>query len=465
LSTARLRTRSASPAGSGLFGPLLSDVLQLVADPAPLGGFLATTSIGQMADASVAMSTAETTPIPVTALLPRRPPEKGEPWQAYRDDTLQRLGAWARRLEAIGLTPEPLISATGLRFDAEPDHLQQLEASADGIELIELDPLLEATALDEVPHDIDLPPFAEEHPDVDGTGVTVAVLDTGVDSEHPQLNVPQSFSTCDEPAEMPGKHATHCAGIIASQDDEYRGVAPGVRLINIKVGRANGLVQPRWVSRGFDRAADAGAGIISVSLGFNHRPLFSRGGHGWACSRGRMCQVCRSVDTAVRRGQLVVVAAGNEHDLAQEMRRAGDGKRLDTEICCPGQSTAAVTVGSISKRSWAPASSSSHGPSSTGARKPDIAAPGVNIMSTIPVPRGPDGRPLSDLSRGDIFARDSGTSMATPVVAGIAALLTQRMQQAGSTATPTALKRALVRYAQPLSSGRDIVGSGRAALP
>lgn len=242
-------------------------------------------------------------------------------------------------------------------------------------------------------------------------------------------------------------------------------MAPGVRLINVKVGRASGSIKPGWVSQGFDRAADAGARIVSVSLGFNHRPLFSPNGHGWSCTRRRMCQLCRSVDTASRRGQFVVVAAGNEHDFAQELRRAGDGGLLDTEICCPGQSRAAFTVASISKRTWVPASSSSHGPSATGARKPNIAAPGVNVMSTIPVPRGSDGQPLSNLSRGDVFARDSGTSMAAPVVTGIAALLTQQMQQAGAKATPSALRRALIGDARSLRSGRDIVGCGRAALP
>lgn len=139
------------------------------------------------------MSIAESTPIPVTALLPRRPPEQGESWRSYRDDTLNRLGRFAKRLEAMGLEPEPLISASALRFDAEPDQLQHLKASAEDIELIELDPLLEATAMDEVPQDIELPPFCAQHPGVDGEGVAVAVLDTGVDSEHPQLKVAESF--------------------------------------------------------------------------------------------------------------------------------------------------------------------------------------------------------------------------------------------------------------------------------
>jgi serine protease AprX len=98
-------------------------------------------------------------------------------------------------------------------------------------------------------------------------------------------------------------------------------------------------------------------------------------------------------------------------------------------------------------------------------QKPDIAAPGVNVCSTIPVPRGGDGRPVANPARGDIFARDSGTSMATPVVAGMAALLAQRLKQRGREPRPDVLRRTLMRAAQPLLFGREAVGRGRATLP
>lgn len=427
-------------------------------------GFLAVASMGQMVDAFATDAIAEN--VPVTALLPRQVPKREQPWSSYRDETLTHMERWAKRLEKMSVQSEPLISATALRFDAAPDQLRHLQAQPKGIELIELEPLLDATVLDDIPTDIDLPSFGSRYPGIDGRGVTVAVLDTGVDTEHPDLDVAASFTECDESVEIPGLHGTHCAGIIASRDEEFRGVAPGVRLLNIKVGRASNRVKPGSVTRGIDRAAEAGALIVSVSLGFNHRPRLSRGGHGWSCTRRRPCQVCRAVDTVTRRGaQLVIVAAGNEHEIADEMRRMGEGSLLDTELCCPGQSRQAVTVGSIYKHSWLPASSSSRGPSSSGAAKPDLAAPGVNVTSTIPIPRGPDGNPIAAPSRSDIFAQMSGTSMATPVVAGIAALCAQRLKDAGRSADRVALRRAVLRAARPLPHGRDVVGRGRARLP
>jgi subtilisin family serine protease len=329
---------------------------------------------------------------------------------------------------------------------------------------VELDPPLLATALDDVPSDIGLPTFQQHNSGIDGSKVTVAVLDTGIDTDHPYLEVAESSNTSGEPIERPGVHGTHCAGIIASRDQDFRGVAPGVRLLNVKVGRANGYVEPGNLSRGFDTLSDTGFAIISVSLGFNHRPITSTEGHGWQCGRYR-CVVCRAVDTSVRRGHLVVVAAGNEHERADALRRTGEGKSFDTELCCPGQTTAAVTVGSVSKRDGLPASTSSRGPSARGAAKPDIAAPGVNITSTIPIPRDADNAPERNAARRDLFARDSGTSMATPVVAGAAALLAQRMIERGREPTPAALKSALVRAATRLPFGHDAVGAGRVQMP
>lgn len=378
----------------------------------------------------------------ITALLPRQPPAAGTTWTAYRDATLTRLDRVGARLAKMGIDTTPMIASAGLQLRAAPDQLRHLEATGgDQIQFLELDPVLRAELLDDISGDVGLPDFHAAFPGLDGAGIGVAVLDSGIDVEHPHLAVAASSSTCAESDTLPGLHGTHCGGIVASQDAHFRGVAPGVRLVNVKVGRANGSFQPGDISRGFDIAsADDGVDIISVSLGLNHLPWISANGQGWSCPRGVLCQLCRGVEIAIR--------------------RAGHGGTFDTELCCPGQFRGALTVGSVAKRTWLPAPTSSRGPSSSGVVKPDLVAPGVNVTSTIPVPRGAGGKPDSAASRADLFARQSGTSMATPVVAGLAALTLQRARSVGRRPTPAALKRTLRASAHALPFGPYVTGEG-----
>ena len=123
------------------------------------------------------------------------------------------------------------------------------------------------------------------------------------------------------------------------------------------------------------------------------------------------------MDNAVRLdGVFVVVAAGNEHDRAQALRANGFGANFDTEVSCPGHAREALTVGATTKASFLPASFSSRGPSADGRDKPDVCAPGVNITSTIPAPRLPNGDLVPSPPRASLFGVKSGTSMATPIV-------------------------------------------------
>jgi subtilisin family serine protease len=162
---------------------------------------------------------------------------------------------------------------------------------------------------------------------------------------------------------------------------------------------------------------------------------------------------------------VVVVAAGNEHDRAQALRAAGLGNPFDTELVCPGQSRKALTVGAISKQIFQLASFSSRGPTSYGTSKPDLCAPGVNITSTVPVPRLPSGALLAHPPRASLFARDSGTSMATPFVAAAVALLVQKNVEAGGSWTPDLIKQQLLSGGLAALIGRaDEIGSGRLFL-
>ncbi|MFY9959307.1 S8 family serine peptidase, partial [Pseudomonas sp.] len=272
-----------------------------------------------------------------------------------------------------------------------------------------------------------------------------------------------SVSTCGEDFLIPGSHGTHCAGSIASRDSLYRGVAPDVELLNIKVLRHDGSGRHTSIVQGIDAALDLKADIISMSLGFNHLPAWSDRGHGWACPDGR-CPLCTAVDNASTFGAIVCVAAGNEHARADALRRMGYGHLIDTELGCPGQARGAITVGAISKRTFLPAEFSSRGPSAYGTEKPDLVAPGINIMSTTPVPRQTDGSLEPTPLRADLFGRKSGTSMATPIVAGVAALLLQQRRSQNQSVTVSAMRKAILDATTAMGLPVNVVGVGRVTL-
>ncbi|MHC4342343.1 MAG: S8 family serine peptidase, partial [Planctomycetota bacterium] len=321
--------------------------------------------------------------LPVVIQMPPVQARQGESWAAYRKRARRGLAP----LLAPGRTP--LLAANALQATLSPEEI----ASLRGYRWMELDPVVQLASMDDAALDVGLFEFRRSHPGRDGTGVKVAVLDSGVDRHHPHLKVARSVTACDEAATIPGSHGTHCAGILASQDKVYGGIAPQVTLLNVKVLRADGTGRHTFVTKGIDLAMDLQAHVLSISIGFNHLPVWSQGGHGWTCRKGH-CPLCTAVDNATVLGNaVVVVAAGNDHEHAEALRNWGDGKSFDTELGCPGQARGALTVAAMTKRTFKPASFSSHGPTADGRAKPDLIAPGVNITSTVPVPRRKDGKP------------------------------------------------------------------------
>ncbi|WP_326815906.1 MULTISPECIES: S8 family serine peptidase [unclassified Streptomyces] len=229
-----------------------------------------------------------------------------------------------------------------------------------------------------------------------GQGVDVAVLDTGVDAGHPDLAdriaTRQSFVP-DENTDDHAGHGTHVASIIAgtgaASGGKEKGVAPGARLRIGKVLDNHGSGQISYALAGMEWAAvDQHAKVINMSLGTSQ------------VSDGTD-PMSRAVDRlSAQTGALFVVAAGNF------------GEDPST-IVAPGAATSALTVGAVDSTDSL-ATFSSRGPRVDGALKPEITAPGVDILAANSQFIGNDQGAYQSMS---------GTSMATPHVAGAAALL------------------------------------------
>ena len=253
---------------------------------------------------------------------------------------------------------------------------------------------------------------------LNGKGVRVAVLDTGVDATHPDLKgkvvAAANFSESDTSTDRDG-HGTHVASIVAGTGARAagarRGVAFGASLLNGKVLDDFGFGTDSSVIAGMEWAARHRARIANLSLG--GEPTDGSDPLSQALNR-------------LTRGMLFVVAAGN----------AGPD---DQTVSTPGSAAAALTVGAVDGADQL-ADFSSQGPRfGDYAMKPDITAPGVEIVAARATGTSL-GEPVDRW-----YTRLSGTSMATPHVAGAAAVLAQRWPRW----TPTRLKAVLMGTAAP----------------
>ncbi|MGR6318749.1 S8 family serine peptidase [Micromonospora soli] len=233
----------------------------------------------------------------------------------------------------------------------------------------------------------------------DGSGVRVAVLDTGVDATHPDLAgriaEAQDFSGSGSARDGHG-HGTHVAATIAgsgaASDGLRKGVAPGAQLLIGKVLGDDGSGYDSSIIAGMEWAAHSGAKVISMSLGGPPTD-----------GTDPMSQAVN--DLTAETGALFVIAAGNE----------GAARTVGT----PGAASAALTVGAVDRGDNL-ADFSSRGPRlGDNGLKPEITAPGVGIVAARAAGTSM-GTPVDDA-----YTRASGTSMATPHVAGAAAILAQ----------------------------------------
>ncbi|WP_410789813.1 S8 family serine peptidase [Kribbella sp. C-35] len=251
-----------------------------------------------------------------------------------------------------------------------------------------------------------------------GKGVSVAVLDSGVDATHPDLATQiageKNFTT--ESADDLVGHGTHVASTIAgtgaASDGRYKGVAPDARIYDGKICEVWGCDESAILA-GMEWAAnEVKAKIVNLSIGGQDTPELD------------------PVEEAVNRltaqsGTLFVIAAGNEGP--------GDGT-----ISSPGSADAALTVGNVTKQDQLNETSSRGPRVGDSALKPDVTAPGTDIVAA----KSKDssiGEPV-----GDQYLRLSGTSMATPHTAGAAAILLQEHPSW----TPAEVKAALMGSAK-----------------
>ncbi|MEV0186564.1 S8 family serine peptidase [Streptomyces sp. NPDC050625] len=257
---------------------------------------------------------------------------------------------------------------------------------------------------------------------ISGTGVSVAVVDTGVDDTHPALAGivgPQQDMTGTAVKRDDRGHGTHCAGVIAGRDATFRGIAPGATIVDIRMMNGEGHATAEWAVEGLIAVATSGADVASNSWGFTLRD------GAWYCAAGN-CVLCTGADGLVSLGVVVAVAAGNEG-----VDFWGDPY---PKIRCPGNAYKIVTVGATDDADNI-ASFSSHGQTPDGRPKPDVAAPGVAIASAR---AAGTGKPADVVAPG--FINKSGTSMATPHVAGLAALILDK----NDTLTPAVVKKLIV---------------------
>jgi subtilisin family serine protease len=267
----------------------------------------------------------------------------------------------------------------------------------------------------------------------DGTGATVAVLDTGIDATHPDLvdriTETQTFVPGQDVGDRNG-HGTHVASTIlgsgAASAGLNKGVAPGAKLVVGKVLGDDGFGQNSWLIDGMEWAADR-AKVVNMSLG---DPEFTDG----------LDPMSQAVNQLTRdEGVLFVVAAGNSGS--------------EFAIGSPGAADEALTVGAVDgldQRAWF----SSMGPrSGDHALKPDLSAPGVEVTAAR----------SQQMEWGEgMYQTMEGTSMASPHVAGAAAILAA----AHPAWSPRRLKDALMSSAKPLPGTTPYeVGTGRLDVP
>ncbi len=280
---------------------------------------------------------------------------------------------------------------------------------------------------------------------INGSGITTAILDTGIDFNHPDFygkNITwKSFIIFSDTEDFNG-HGTHCASIASgtgnASNRTFTGVAPGADLAIGVVLYSQGFGYLSQILNGIEWVIDPnGDGnysdhfdVLSMSLGI------SWNGDGTD-------PLSEAVDFAVENGVVVVVAAGNV------------GQEGMFTVGMPAVAKKVITVGAFDKYTNETASFSSAGPTRDSRLKPDVIAPGVDICAANSS-NGWLGLRYGKSCGNEYYMAISGTSMATPHVAGAAALLLQ----AHPDWTPEIIKSVFISTAEDISGSVYKKGAG-----
>ncbi|MBT2757186.1 S8 family peptidase [Mesobacillus foraminis] len=281
--------------------------------------------------------------------------------------------------------------------------------------------------VNEIPKGVEIIQAPEIWSETKGQGITIAILDTGCDTDHPDLkdriiggrNFTQDDGGKSEIYEDYNGHGTHVAGTIAASlnNTGVAGVAPEANLLILKVLGKNGSGQYDWIIKAIDYAISQKVDIISMSLG----------------GPEDVKELHDIIKKAVNQNILVVCAAGNE----------GDGEDSTDELGYPGCYNEVISVGAIDLERQSSEFTNSN-------NQVDLVAPGEKITSTY---------------LNGTYASLSGTSMATPHVSGALALLkVLSNSDFERDLTVPELYAQLIKRTVPLGNSPKIEGNGMVYL-
>ncbi len=338
--------------------------------------------------------------------------------------------AYAKKLEAEGvkvLHVYDIIKAVAVEIPA--NKILAMSKDTD-LDLIHEDMIVHTCLDKSVPH-IGAPVVWKEMKNK-GEGIIVAVVDTGVDPNHPDLKgkVVATEDFTDEGYFDGNGHGTHVAGTIAgngkASNSKYMGVAPEAKIIGAKVLASNGSGTFSGVIAGIEWAAKQNPHVMNLSLGASIPG---------SCDGTDPCSM--AVNAAMDQGIIVCIAAGN----------SGPGSNT---VGSPGCAKKVITIGAsndVDNIAWF----SSRGPTLDGRVKPDIVLPGVDIIAAR----------AKDTAMGTVIdehhTQASGTSMATPHCAGVAALIKAEFPDIN----PQDVKQLLMNTAIDLKLDPNTQGQGR----